>query len=433
MTSRREFMSVVPALVLPRERWAAQVPAGAPGVVDVRTHGARGAGTGDDTAALQAAIDACAAGGGGMVFLPRGTYPITAQIRVPAFVRVVGVGGEASRIVAAPRFPTDTALVRIGNGKDYAYSCGLEHLVIECSHVYGSTGVFSSDLQENGGVSNVVINSYHRHAVHLDGAQGIGISNWYLQNLHLMASSGAPKSTAILINAGSWKNRVENISIVPHTDVANSQGAAILVRGGKLNAHGVHIEYHDDGVVFDEGSHGSVSDVDGEYVNTLVRIRGGGRVVVVFAFRSHGDAVLVNEHRKETLREAALCFYAQDGGGDAAYTTSRSIPTSLGDADLATARIGGGATLAGFLSGTADWTPPQVDSGAAAAVTVAVPGARAGDTVAVGFSQPLPPGTLLSGSVSAADTVTVTFANLSGKRARPANGTVRADVWRHQA
>lgn len=43
---------------------------------DVRRFGAAGDGTTDDTAALQSALDACAAKGGGTVFVPAGTYKI---------------------------------------------------------------------------------------------------------------------------------------------------------------------------------------------------------------------------------------------------------------------------------------------------------------------------------------------------------------------
>src|SRR5262249_27003879 len=41
---------------------------------NVRAYGARGDGTTDDTAAIQATITAAAAAGGGVVFIPAGTY-----------------------------------------------------------------------------------------------------------------------------------------------------------------------------------------------------------------------------------------------------------------------------------------------------------------------------------------------------------------------
>ena len=50
----------------------AQTPAR---VFDVRAHGAKGDGTTLDTVAINAAIDAAAANGGGTVFFPAGNYP----------------------------------------------------------------------------------------------------------------------------------------------------------------------------------------------------------------------------------------------------------------------------------------------------------------------------------------------------------------------
>src|SRR6516165_9192496 len=44
------------------------------GVFNVLDYGAKGDGTNDDTAAVQKAIDACAAQGGGQVLLPAGTF-----------------------------------------------------------------------------------------------------------------------------------------------------------------------------------------------------------------------------------------------------------------------------------------------------------------------------------------------------------------------
>lgn len=54
--------------------------------------GAKGNGTTDDTDAIQDAIDACEAAGGGIVFFPLGTYRVTAVLTVTAGVRLVGAG-----------------------------------------------------------------------------------------------------------------------------------------------------------------------------------------------------------------------------------------------------------------------------------------------------------------------------------------------------
>jgi hypothetical protein len=84
------------------------------------------------------------------------------------------------------------------------------------------------------------------------------------------------------------------------------------------------------------------------------------------------------------------------------------------------------------ISSTAPWDPPFLEKGSSTSATVKVSGAVVGDTVAVGFNQPLPSsGWILSGAVTAADTVTVTLFNMTGVPFDLPQGVVRADVWRH--
>jgi len=70
-----------------------------------RDYGAKGDGTTDDTTAIQAAIDAAVAAGGGIVFFPAGTYLISAFLNVLSLiasakynVKLVGVSQTASVI-----------------------------------------------------------------------------------------------------------------------------------------------------------------------------------------------------------------------------------------------------------------------------------------------------------------------------------------------
>ncbi|MEZ4530554.1 MAG: hypothetical protein R2855_05935 [Thermomicrobiales bacterium] len=91
----------------------------------------------------------------------------------------------------------------------------------------------------------------------------------------------------------------------------------------------------------------------------------------------------------------------------------------------------GGTRITKHLSATTSWDPLSTASGTAASSTVTVTGAALGDVVSVGFSQALPDGVTISGSVSATNTVKVTLGNLSGSPVDLAPGTIRADVWQH--
>jgi hypothetical protein len=73
---------------------------GASGVFDVRAFGAKGDGSTDDTVAIQAAINAATVGGG-VVFLPAGSYRVTSTLSVTKeTVSLVGAGSHASVLLS---------------------------------------------------------------------------------------------------------------------------------------------------------------------------------------------------------------------------------------------------------------------------------------------------------------------------------------------
>lgn len=71
------------------------------GVFDVRAHGAVGNGTADDTTAIQNAINAASAAGGGSVTFDKGEFRITGALQITsANVHLVGLGPAVSAIIA---------------------------------------------------------------------------------------------------------------------------------------------------------------------------------------------------------------------------------------------------------------------------------------------------------------------------------------------
>jgi hypothetical protein len=72
--------------------------------VDVRNFGARGDGSSDDTAAINAAIDSVSGSGGGTVILPPGTYAVGGSdyVHLKSNITLQGSGPDATVIVAAP-------------------------------------------------------------------------------------------------------------------------------------------------------------------------------------------------------------------------------------------------------------------------------------------------------------------------------------------
>ncbi len=90
-------------------------------------YGARGDGLADDRPAIQAAIDACSAAGGGHVFLPAGVYRVDGPLLLRDGVNLLGAGMNVAtiRLGDGSRGPvlTDSAAGRAG-----AYAFGRVHL-----------------------------------------------------------------------------------------------------------------------------------------------------------------------------------------------------------------------------------------------------------------------------------------------------------------
>jgi hypothetical protein len=72
------------------------------GWYDVADYGAKGDGANPDHAAVQAAVDAAAAHGGGVVWLPPGTYRLRAGLKVAGQVELVGAGWPSHWLPGRP-------------------------------------------------------------------------------------------------------------------------------------------------------------------------------------------------------------------------------------------------------------------------------------------------------------------------------------------
>jgi len=75
-------------------------------------------GTTDCTSAIQAALDATAAAGGGVVLLPPGTLKTTAPLIVPTLVQLAGAGTKATKIAFAPASALFAVQLGVAAGDD---------------------------------------------------------------------------------------------------------------------------------------------------------------------------------------------------------------------------------------------------------------------------------------------------------------------------
>lgn len=148
--------------------------------INVKDFGAAGDGATDDTAAIQAAIDQCAASGvNGTVILPPGIYKTTTTLTITATTRIIGSG-----YVGATAFGPDkwagsmirysgtagTAAIQVGDGTNNIFRVDFENLRI---------GTFGQSSRPHGLVllnvsecvfRNVQINGGFAYGLHMKNA-----------------------------------------------------------------------------------------------------------------------------------------------------------------------------------------------------------------------------------------------------------------------
>jgi len=122
---------------------------------NVHDHGATGNGGGNDAPAIQSAIDACSAAGGGTVIVPAGNYVCLGGLTITngggiAPVRLVGEG-YASRLVFERDVTPGPFAEAIRIGGPTASGCGMADLELQCasgkgfSHGVHVTGAGSTE------------------------------------------------------------------------------------------------------------------------------------------------------------------------------------------------------------------------------------------------------------------------------------------------
>lgn len=103
-------------------------------------YGAKGDGLTDDTAAIQAAINAVVAVGRGTVFLPAGNYLISSSLILDAnSITIKGEGERYATQITISASADPTWLLIVGNTKNVAYNC-IEGITFQGKNLTTSTG-----------------------------------------------------------------------------------------------------------------------------------------------------------------------------------------------------------------------------------------------------------------------------------------------------
>lgn len=117
-----------------------------------------------------AEVSPSADGTNSAVNLQADIYGITGQIEVPYSVVLNGEGaGRSVRILVQSNFAelATTGAIRLGNGNGVAFGTTAQNILLDCNSIAGSTGVFSSDVQD-GGCWNVTVNNFGDYGFRFD-------------------------------------------------------------------------------------------------------------------------------------------------------------------------------------------------------------------------------------------------------------------------
>jgi hypothetical protein len=184
-------------------------------VYNIRDYGAVGDGTTDDQAAIQAAIDAAQTAGGGIVFVPQGTYIVSGTPQITGSNILVTGTGTGSKILLA-----SAALNASG------VTLGL--------WVNGGSNVIIRNIMVDGNFANVAKNgSYH-------GASALWspiISEYGAEGpkTYQYAGSGIDAATYLQYRAPIRISNANNV-LVEGCWITNSISAGILIDGSSVDS-----------------------------------------------------------------------------------------------------------------------------------------------------------------------------------------------------
>jgi hypothetical protein len=144
------------------------------GIYNVLDYEAAADGVTDDTAEIQAAIDDCSDAGGGIVYVPAGTYKVT-SLTLATSVQLIGAGmqaaGDAHGTVLLGTAGSDLIVIEPLTGEYIRIS--------DITLSGGRDAIYSDELTVNVYLERVHCSSYSQAGVHIEGS----IERWVLRDV----------------------------------------------------------------------------------------------------------------------------------------------------------------------------------------------------------------------------------------------------------
>lgn len=172
---------------------------------NVREFGAVGDGITDDTAAIQAAINAAAGAGGGTVYVP-GPYLISTTLTVTADnVHLIG-DGRSSQLVAAAAFPAAPMIwIQGPGGTSFRHGIVLQDLLLINTANSAATGI-QLDSTYYATVERVDIEGVYATSLFLNGTSTAFGAYTAVRDCHIGATSGGGGSAGTGISSNNHEH-----------------------------------------------------------------------------------------------------------------------------------------------------------------------------------------------------------------------------------
>jgi hypothetical protein len=156
------------------------------------------------------------------LLLGNATFRISAEQIQPTQVHVIGVspGNRGSVIQAASTFPVNTPLWQMTNGGRFNHNSVLRDVRIDCNGVAGTTGIYSSDINEKSGPRNVTVVNCPLYGVNIDASRNDGpgpAQTYVISDLEVYPGAAGGASTIglrMVGNGGGCPAVVENVTVV---------------------------------------------------------------------------------------------------------------------------------------------------------------------------------------------------------------------------
>ncbi len=269
---------------------------GAPINVKDELYGAAGDGVTDDTAAIQAALDAAEDQGGGRVYAPAGTYNITGTLTFNEFVSFNGDGKRETilelQTAASTLLFNDRDTTGNRGGSVYGFQVQGNNVATECMRIEGTNREFR-DLR----ISTP------------KGAGGVALKLFSAQNLNLFnvecedSSHSASRSTyGIVFDGGAAGINLYGTSLNEFTGAAVLFDASVATPVVDASDHSVNVNFN--GYMIER------SDTS----NPLVHIKAGNDICFSNGNLAHNTFTPSAEYSVVVIENTAARSYGAIGG-----------------------------------------------------------------------------------------------------------------------